>query len=63
MKAMPDYRIYKVLNERIKDPSVIVTCDNDSEVREKAAQMMNGVDVEVWDGPRRVIYLQSTGAG
>jgi hypothetical protein len=57
---MPDYRVFTILKTGfISGPSVFVTCNDDDAMIEKARQMLEGADVEVWDGPRRVIQLKS----
>jgi hypothetical protein len=52
---MPDYRIY-ILNPQghIAEPPHIVTCDSDQAATERALQLLEDQDFEVWQGPRLV---------
>jgi hypothetical protein len=55
---MPAYRLYKLTDaDRIAGPPVVIECDSDSEVIAKAKAMLDGLDIEVWDGPRVVVRL------
>jgi hypothetical protein len=52
---VPAYRLYKLKDaDRIAGPSTIVECDSDAEVVAKAKVMLDGLDIEIWDGPRLV---------
>ena len=56
---MPDYRVFTLLKTgRINGPSTVVTCEDDKEVIEKGRRMLDDSDVEIWDGPRRVVHLK-----
>jgi hypothetical protein len=57
---MPDYRVYPVdkSNHIVAAPHV-VTCDSDEEAIEKARPLVNGHDVELWDGARQVGRIKS----
>lgn len=52
---MPDYRIY-ILNPQghIAEPPHIVTCATDQAATERARQLLEDRDFEVWQGPRLV---------
>ena len=55
---VPAYRMYKLRDaDRIAGPSVVIECDSDAEVIAKAKAMLDGLDIEVWDGPRIVVRL------
>ena len=57
---MPSYRLYKLRDaDRIVGPPTVIECDSDAEVIAKAKAMLDGLDIEVWDGPRVVIRLKS----
>ena len=56
----PHYRIYKLSNNRIAGVPDIVECDSDEEVAQHAKSVLDGLDIEVSDGPRVVIRLKST---
>jgi hypothetical protein len=55
---VPDYRLYKLSNaDRIVGPPTTITRDSDAQVIAKAKAMLDGLDIEVWDGPRVVVRL------
>jgi hypothetical protein len=39
-------------------PAAIINCGVDQQAIEKAKQMANGHDIEVWQGVRRVIEIK-----
>jgi hypothetical protein len=52
---MPDYRVYPVdKNDHVLGAPNVVTCDSDQEAIEKARPLVNGHDVELWQGARQV---------
>jgi hypothetical protein len=58
---MPDYRAYPITRDNhIEQAAVVITADDDKEAIEQAQQLVNGHDVEVWEGARRVGRLKST---
>jgi hypothetical protein len=52
---MREYRIFLLRDGRIAKPSVSHTCASDLEAINKAEQVANGLDFEIWDGPRIII--------
>jgi hypothetical protein len=57
---MPQYKLFSLdQHGRIRRPAQFFDCETDQEVIEKARQSLDGLDIEVWDGPRRVIFLKS----
>ena len=55
---MPAYRLFKLRDaDRIVGTSTMVECHSDAEVIAKAKAMLNGLDIEIWDGPRLVVRL------
>jgi hypothetical protein len=56
---MPDYRVYKIKNNRIAGAPVVVSCDSDRDAIQQAKKLVDSHDVELWDGPRFVIGLKS----
>jgi hypothetical protein len=55
---VPAYRLYKLKDgDRIVGPPTMIECNSDSEVIAKAKAMLDGLDIEVWDGPRVVVRL------
>jgi hypothetical protein len=60
---MADYRVYPVdKNNKFVAVAYIVTCDTDQEAIEKACPVVNGHDVELWQGARQVGRIR-TGEG
>jgi hypothetical protein len=59
--GMPHYRIYFVQQSgRISGQPIIIECDGDKEVIEKARKMLDGRDIEIWDRARVVARLKSS---
>ena len=56
---MPDYRMFRLEHGRIKGRAETIKCDNDRHVIDEVRQLQDGLDVEVWDGPRLVMRLNS----
>jgi hypothetical protein len=57
---VPHYRIYKLADNRIVGVPATVEYDSDRDVTEHAKQILDGQDIEVWDGPRVVVRLKSS---
>jgi hypothetical protein len=59
-RALADYRIYRLdKNGRIESAGEVIDCDTDQHAIEKAKQMVDGHDIEVWQRARRVIELKN----
>lgn len=57
---MPDYRLYKLAhNGHIAEPSFIITQPTDEDAIEQVKQLLDGHDLELWQGQRLVIKLLS----
>jgi hypothetical protein len=57
---MPEYRIFALTSDNyIKDVPALVVCQNDNAALEAARKMLDGHDIEVWEGVRRVTRLNS----
>jgi hypothetical protein len=56
---MPDYRVYKIKDNHVAGTPVVITCDSDQEAIQQAKSLVDGHDVELWDGSRFVIGLKS----
>jgi hypothetical protein len=57
---MPDYRIYVLTEEgRITTPPRLVTADTDQAAIRRARHLLDGSDVEVWEGPRLVRRIKA----
>ena len=62
-ETMAYYRAYQLSHDdHIAHPAEIIEADNDDAAIEKANELVNGHDVEVWRGSRFVIKLQSKDA-
>ena len=56
---MPHYRIYTMTKDgHIQSAPVTFDCDDDRAAIERARAMKDGLDVEVWQGRRRVTVLR-----
>ena len=57
---MPEYRLYAVTRDNhIKGGPEIVTCDEEAVL--KAQEMVDGHDIELWEGKRRVHRIKGAG--
>ena len=58
---MPSYRAYPVSKDHqvAAGPSVAITCENEQDGIQKAQQLVDGCDLELWDGPRFIIRLKA----
>ena len=57
---MPDYRIYKLIQGgHIAAPPVIITQPTDDDAIAQAKQLLDGYDLEIWDGARLIVSLES----
>jgi hypothetical protein len=57
---VPAYRLYKLRDkDRIVGSPVVMECEADAEVIAQAEAMLDGLDIEVWDGPRVVVRLST----
>jgi hypothetical protein len=58
---MPQYKLCSLdQHGRLRRPAQFFDCETDQEIIEKARQSLDGLDIEVWDGPRRVIFIKSS---
>ena len=58
--TVPAYRIYSFGGDgHIAGPPAVIECDSDAEIIAKAKELLNGFDIEVWDGPRIVAKVPS----
>ena len=58
---MPIYRAYPVSKDHhvAAAPSVAVPCENKQDGIQKAQQLLDGHDIELWDGPRFIVRLKA----
>jgi hypothetical protein len=58
---MTEYRVYTLSNgNHIMAPPDIIACETDQEAIEQARRLIEGHDVEVWQGARCVIRMKPT---
>jgi hypothetical protein len=58
---MPSYRIYKLSHDNhIFDVPDEIECASDQDAIAHAKAKLNGLDIEVWQGPRMVMRLNAT---
>jgi len=61
---MPEYRIFTLTSDdHIKGAPALVVCKNDSAALQRAKKMLDGHNLEVWQGGRRITRLNSTDSG
>jgi len=57
---VPAYHIYFIDRAgHISGPPEIVECADDQAAMQKAKQLLDGLDLELWDGPRFVVGLKT----
>jgi hypothetical protein len=57
---MPDYRAYKIKPDgHIDGVPTIITCDDDQAAIEKTKSLVDGKDIELWDGTRLVTMMRA----
>ncbi len=57
---MPNYRIYKLVNGgHIAEPPVVITQPSDDDAIQQTKQLLDGHDLELWEGGHLVISLES----
>jgi hypothetical protein len=55
---MPDYRAYIIGPDgRVQGRVDLTSCQDDDAAREHAAQLVDGHDIELWDGGRKIETL------
>jgi hypothetical protein len=60
-RTMPHYSIYRLsIDNQIFGRPEVVDCDSDQEVIARVKARLDGLNVEVWEGPRIVIRLKPT---
>ena len=58
---MPEYRFYILgADGLISQPAVMAKCRDDEEAIERGKRMLDDAAVEVWQGARKVIRLESS---
>ncbi|MGI8524976.1 MAG: hypothetical protein ACR2K5_02170 [Pseudolabrys sp.] len=60
---MPEYRVYTIAHGHIAGASAVVECANDEEAITKGKQMVDGHDLELWQGAQLVTRVKSSKTG
>jgi hypothetical protein len=55
---MPEYRAYIIGSDGHFHSSVPLECDDDTEAMEKAKQLVNGHDIELWQRARKIARFE-----
>jgi hypothetical protein len=57
---MREYRVYSVVQgtNRIKGVPAVLVCKDDTEAVKQAKKMLDNLDIEVWEGARRVTRIE-----
>jgi hypothetical protein len=56
---MPEYRLYAVTRDNhFNGAPAQITCESDEDAILKAQEMVNGHDIELWSGNRRVSRIK-----
>jgi hypothetical protein len=59
-QSMPEYRIYRLASDgHFWGVPVIVECAQDQEAIEKARQMVDGLDLEIWEAARLIARFKA----
>jgi hypothetical protein len=58
---MAEYKVYRIKNDKIAEPPVVFESPAEAAAIERAKQLVDGCDVELWQGPRFVIGLKGSG--
>jgi hypothetical protein len=57
---MPEYRAYSITRDNhIDQAAIVIAAADDNGAIEQALTLVNGHDVEIWGGKRRVTRLKS----
>jgi hypothetical protein len=56
---MPEYRFFSLKDDKIAGPGATAVCDSDKDAIKEGEARLNGLDIEIWDGARKVARLQS----
>jgi hypothetical protein len=60
-QAMPQYRLYRLSpDDHIVGISNVVESDSDEDVIAHAKSKLDGLGIEIWDGPRLVTRLKAS---
>jgi hypothetical protein len=59
---MPEYRLYELTRDNhITDVPETITCESDEAAILKAQEMVDGHDIELWEGRRRLCRIKGAG--
>lgn len=55
---MPEYKFYSIkIDGHIAKPPIVTDCPDDLTAIKAARQVLDGNDIEIWEGARVVAYL------
>jgi hypothetical protein len=57
------YRVYSINEQGHFAGSTVITAESDDEAKSIAHKMLNGTDLELWEGGRLVTRLAQTSSG
>jgi hypothetical protein len=58
---MAEYKVYRIKNNHVAEPPVVFEAPTEPTAIERAKQLVDGCDVELWQGTRFVIGLRGRG--
>jgi hypothetical protein len=58
-----EYQIYKFSSDDyIQGVPAVIVCKNDTEALAAAKKLLDGLDIEVWEGERKLVRIKSLDA-
>jgi hypothetical protein len=55
-----EYQIYKLSSDDyIQGVPAVIVCKDDTEALAEAKKLLNGLDIEVWEGERKLLRIKS----
>ena len=55
---MAEYKVYKIKNDQLFEPPVVFESPEEAAAIDRARQLVDGCDVQLWQGTRFVIGLK-----
>jgi hypothetical protein len=57
-ESMAEYKVYKIKNDQIFEPPVVFESPEEAAAIDRARQLVDGCDVQLWQGVRFVIGIK-----
>jgi hypothetical protein len=57
---MTEYKVYRIRKDEAAEAPVVFEAESEAAAIERARQLVDGCDVELWQGPRFVMGLKGT---